>query len=132
MKIRISVVLLCLVLFTPGVLISSNLQPVPKLEESLTSVKHLPKDPLLAWSADVGSFVVIYDALIETVRNFLPAEEQPEFDSDLAEIDQKLGFRLREDLLAHLGPEIAVVIDFPPVDLAAGSIMSGSPAILKL
>jgi hypothetical protein len=41
-------------------------------------------------------------------------------------LDARLGFSLRDDFLRHLGPGVGVVADPPPIDQAAGLIMSGA------
>jgi len=87
---------------------------------------HLPADPLIAWAADIGNAAEQYDAVLVTVRRFLPEEETKELDKRLADLDSKLGVSLREDLLAGLGPQAAVAVDLPPIDTAVGLIMAGA------
>jgi general secretion pathway protein G len=89
---------------------------------------NLPKDPLVAWDVRVGNAGEIWDSTLALVRRFVPSEELPQVDEGIAKIDAELGFSLRDDLLAHLGPEMAGAIDVPPIDMAVGSIMSGVPA----
>jgi general secretion pathway protein G len=85
----------------------------------------MPKDPLLAWAADTGTMAASFDAIMDLFGRFLPEDDGSKIEQALAELDAKLGFSLRNDLLAHLGPEVGVVIDLPPIDQAAGLILSG-------
>ena len=126
MKSLVSAAVVGIVLTTSLVFASTIEQGPPGPDIDLAVVAHVPKDPLVFWAADVGPVSEIFDGLIEMVRRLIPEEEALSFDEGMAELDEKLGFRLRDDLLAHLGPEIAAVIDLPPIDEAAGLIMSGT------
>ena len=81
----------------------------------------------MAWDARVGNAGEIFDSIMAMVRRFAPDDEKTELDTKLAELDGTLGLSLRADLLAHLGPEFAFVLDLPPVDQAMGAAMSRNP-----
>jgi len=95
-------------------------------EMDLQALQHIPADPLAFWAADVGLFDQGFDDLLATIHRFAPEEDQGAIGEKLADFDAKLGFSLRNDLLAHLGPEIGVLIDLPPIDETVGMIMSGA------
>ena len=95
-------------------------------ETDLKALNHIPADPLAFWAADFGPFNKNYGGMLETVRRFLPEEERPGMGEKLAEFDAKLGFSLRDDLIAHLGPEAGLLADIGPIDETAGLIMSGT------
>jgi general secretion pathway protein G len=90
------------------------------------ATRYMPKDPLAVWAADAGSMAVTFDAIVATIQRFLPAEDAAKVTTEIAEMDAKLGFSLRDDFLAHIGPDMGLVIDLPPIDQAAGLIMSGA------
>jgi hypothetical protein len=100
-----------------------DLQP----RRDLKLLEHLPRDPLAVWAADIGSGAEVYDGVLGLVRKVMPEPERAELDQALAEVDSSLGLKLRDDLLAHLGPEMAVAVDLPPIDAAAGAVLSGAP-----
>jgi hypothetical protein len=93
----------------------------------LELMAQLPKDPIIAWDSRIGNGGEIYDSMLALVRRFVPAEELPQVEEGIATMNDELGFSLRDDLLAYLGPEMAGAIDLPPIDMAAGSVMSGAP-----
>jgi hypothetical protein len=128
MKSLVSAAVAGIVLTTSVIFASDIEQGPPEPDIDLAVVAHAPEDPLLFWAADVGPVSEIFDTLVEWLLRFMPEEEKATFDQEMAGLNKKLGFHLRDDLLAHLGPEIAIVIDLPPIDQAAGLIMSGTGA----
>jgi type II secretory pathway pseudopilin PulG len=90
-------------------------------------LERLPKDPLLAFVVDGDNGAAILDAILARVRQFVPDEQAGRIDEGLAKVDEELGFSLRDDLLAHLGPEVAFVLDVPPIDSAFGAVISEAP-----
>ena len=127
MSLRASVVAVLIVCSGFAVASGENLAPVGSFEQSLSGVGYMPKDPLAVWVGDVGMMSEVLQGLITTIEKFLPEEDRAEFAATIAQIDQELGFALSEDLLAHLGPQFACVVDLPPVDAAFTSIMMGAP-----
>jgi general secretion pathway protein G len=125
--VRSLVSLLAVSLSLPTLLLASVPSPTAEDPAAITLVSHLPKDPVLAWNAHLGTGDELLDSMLEMAVRFAPDLEQEQIDQGLASIDEKLGMSLRNDLLAHLGPEIAVAIDVPPIDTAVGAVMSGEP-----
>jgi general secretion pathway protein G len=91
--------------------------------ESPDIIGRLAKDPLIAWSANSQDLAATWDEIIGTIRRFLPEADRAGFDEGLAEMDQKLGLSLRDDLLALIGPDIGGTLDLPPVDSVVGMFM---------
>lgn len=114
------------------VLISLTVAPVLAMgkdaptEVDLKVLQHIPAEPLAFWAVDFGPFDEGFDGILEGIRRFVPEEERPGMGEKLAEFDANLGFSLRDDLLAHLGPETGLLIDMRPIDDTAGLIKSGT------
>jgi general secretion pathway protein G len=100
----------------------------PEPDGGLALASHLPRDPLAAWVVSTGNLAELWDRMLATIRRFVPEDETASFDQGLRSIDAQLGLSLRDDLLAHLGPEVAASVTLPPVDAMAGMVMTGSPA----
>jgi hypothetical protein len=92
-------------------------------ERNLQLHENLPRDPLMAlgiWLEDpAGEF----RALLDAVDRFAPGPPRDEADaSSLGAIEQAVGETLQAELLPHIGPEVTLVIDFPPVDEAVTAL----------
>lgn len=116
---------------SPALLVAAEVAPPAEGPAAITLVSHLPKDPVLSWDAHVGTGDELLDSMLEMVTQFAPDLDPAQIDQGLASVDEKLGMSLKSDLLAHLGPEIAVAIDVPPIDTAVGAVMSGEPEGLR-
>jgi general secretion pathway protein G len=67
------------------------------------------------------------------MRRFMPESERGSFEEGLLKADQALGVSLRDDILAHVGPELAVSLDLEPVDALAGAFMvEASDAVQRM
>ncbi len=119
---RVGLTLVALVLAAAPAL-AQDLRPAAEL--ALAS--HLPRDPVLAWVGNVGSGAEVYDGVVGMLRKVVPEGERAELEEGLAELDARLGLSLRDDLLAHLGPELALSVDLPPVDSAVAAVMTQAP-----
>ena len=93
--------------------------------EGLQLMRHLPHDPVLVWVLTLEDPAQSFDDMLGWIGRFSGEGESAEITGKLKEADEKLGFSLRDDLLANLGPEFAVAIDFPPIDQVAAAF--GSP-----
>lgn len=111
------------VLLSAGSAVGQDLKPAGELGLS----RHLPRDPLVAWTADVGNGAEVLDGILDLVRKVVPESERGKLEESLQSLEASLGIRLREDLLVHLGPEVALALDLPPVDSAAMGVMAGAP-----
>ncbi|NOZ93466.1 MAG: hypothetical protein GXP47_01850 [Acidobacteria bacterium] len=114
--------LLLAALFPVGMTVAGN-----QAFANFQIVSYLPRDPLVAWASNAGSGAERLDDLLAVLRRFLPAEDAAKVDAAMAQADQKLGVDLRDDLLARLGPQVAISVDLPPIDSAAAALMGGSP-----
>jgi len=95
--------------------------------QELAMLERLPRDPLLAFAVHGDNGAAIYDAILARVRHFVPDEDESKVDEGLSKVDEELGFSLRDDLLAYLGPEVAFALDMPPIDSAFAAMMSEAP-----
>lgn len=100
--------------------------------EGLRLMPHLPQDPVLAWVMTIKDTAESFDEMMGLIGRFADEGESAEISGTLAEADAKLGFSLRDDLLANLGPEFAVTIDLPPIDQIAGSFAAPEQGIATL
>lgn len=123
---RFAVVVCSVALFASPALAQ---QPAPKLEV----LSHLPQDPLFVAAAEQDSLAQGLDELLGLLQRFMPANEE-EGGMDVAgfisQADEMLGVSLRDDLLARIGPEIAMVVDLPPLDSLMGLAVNQSPQMI--
>jgi type II secretory pathway pseudopilin PulG len=96
----------------------------------LALLERLPHEPLLVWSADTGNGGEMFDRVLEVVRRFVPPEVGETIPQGIASMNEGLGIDLRNDLLSHLGPQFAVVLDMQPIDWSVGVFMSGAPTAI--
>jgi general secretion pathway protein G len=113
-----------LALLVVGTTIAGDRSAEPK---ELQLLQQLPKDPLIAAAANVGNGGEAFDAVMELIQDFIPEDQKSEIDQNLAELWEELGFSLRDDLLAYIGPEVGFALDLPPIDSGFGAVMSGTP-----
>jgi hypothetical protein len=93
----------------------------------LALLDRLPHEPLLVWSADAGNGGEVFDRVLEVVQRFIPPEVAETIPEGIVSMNEGLGIDLRDDLLAHLGPQFAVVLDMQSIDWSVGVFMSGTP-----
>lgn len=97
-------------------------EPPPR--EGLQLLRHLPHDPVLVWVLTLDDPAKSFDEMLGWIGRFVDEGEPEPITEKLEEADAKLGFSLRNDLLANLGPELAVAVDLPPIDQIAGAFSS--------
>ncbi len=120
-------ILLCatLVLALVAPAIAAQEQAPARLE----LVDHIGKDPMIAVVIRTENLLEPIQKILDTVAR-LDAEFKPEAaEQAFVELETELGFPLRDELLAQLGPEFGFVLNLPPMD----SIMAaaqGFPASL--
>ncbi len=90
-------------------------------------MQHLPRDPVVAWMLTVGNLNEQLDELLGIVGRLSEEFDAAKIQAELAKFDDELGCSLREDLFARIGPRVALTIDIPPIDEAAG--LMGNPAV---
>jgi general secretion pathway protein G len=110
-----------LVMFCCAVLVSMPALAQEVKPQDLKMLQRLPKDPVLACAFELGNGGELFDTIIQKIRDFTPDDEEVELDAMLAGMNLELGLSLRDDLLAHIGPEVAFVVDPPPIDTTASS-----------
>jgi general secretion pathway protein G len=113
MRLKTVVSVLVLVVMMPGSWAWAN-----KTEEEVTPrlASHMPRDPLLVSVVNFGNLDDAFDGILGFLGRFGADVDLAEIDAKLAELDGQLGCSLRKDLLAGAGPEVAVVLDLPPID----------------
>jgi len=92
-------------------------------------VDHMPAGPLLASVYGVEDPVGTYDRLVAFLREILVEQgevEVSQFDQGVAALDAELGLSLRNDLFAHLGPEVGITLDLAPADEIMGIMAAPS------
>jgi general secretion pathway protein G len=92
---------------------------------SLESPAYLPPDAVMASTIRFGDLAEALDAVMGMVETVLPPDELPDIERGIAELEERLGFRLREDLLGLLAREASFAVGIESVDLLAGQIMGG-------
>jgi len=101
--------------------------------EGLELLAHLPKDPVLVWVMSTEDLAATLDKFVEMISRFTPDDATFNVDEAIGEWEANVGFSVREDLLAQIGPGLAVVIDVPPPDqLMAALAADDSGALLDL
>jgi hypothetical protein len=112
-----------LVLAPPVVARPDGANKASDKDRNLRLHENLPRDPLMAlgiWLEDpAGEFRTLIDA----VDRFAPG---PPFDesgaSSLGAMERAFGETLQADLFPHIGPEVTLAIDFPPIDEAVAAL----------
>jgi hypothetical protein len=74
-----------------------------------------------AWNIDLAG---LYDVITQTVKAIGSAEEYARFEKGLAEVEGRLGFKIRKDLLAGLsGPMALCSVEAPDSGLRSGATL---------
>ncbi len=115
------------VLGAPGLLMAQD-----QASGTITLCDRLPRDSMLAWSAESQDLAGTWDDFFSTIARFLSEEQNAELQADLDKMDEELGLSFRDDLLAHFGPAFGGSIDFPPVDTVAAMFMAGQAEGIRL
>jgi len=97
----------------------------PRETGKLRLLDHIAPDPLIVFAAGNTNLAEVYDGWVEMVNRFGVEDIRPAAEKNLAELDQKLGCSVMQDLLARVGPEYAFVVDLPPIDQLMGSMAMG-------
>ncbi len=96
-------------------------------QATLSLHKRLPRDPLavlgVVWESPAGTL----DDFLAMIEKIAGPVVKGEIDRGLQAADEKLGLSLREDLLAHLGPEFVFSADLPPIDILVGHAATQAP-----
>ncbi len=95
-------------------------------------VRHLPRDPVIAYVLTVGNLDEQLDELLGIVGNFSEEFDPATVQAEMDKLDGELGCSLRKDLLARIGPRVAITIDIPPIDEAAGLMANPAVGIPRL
>ncbi len=95
-------------------------------------IRHLPRDPVVAYMLTVGNLDEQLDELLGIVGNFSEEFDSATVQAKMDELDGELGCSLRKDLLARIGPRVAITIDIPPIDEAAGLMANPAEGIPRL
>ncbi len=90
----------------------------PNTGGELKFYKNLQKDPILLYSVAVEDPVASFDDLIGFAARLGDEGAGDRFSEALRVLDSRLGMALKDDLLSQIGPEVTLVLDFPPIDQA--------------
>lgn len=103
----------------------SNATEVTQPELELRS--RLPKDPVLAIVISSKDLAGSLDELLETAGRLSSEGSSDDFRRGLSEWESRMGFTVRDDLLAQVGPEFALVIDLPTPEEVMNAIGNPTP-----
>lgn len=95
----------------------------------LRLLEHVAAEPLMVMAADDVSLDEVYEHWMEMLGRFGSREGRAEAEANLGAWEREVGCSLRQDLLARIGPEYALVLDMPPVDQLMGAAAGGPQAI---
>ncbi len=100
----------------------------------LELVNHIGQDPMIVVVTRAEDLLEPIQKILDTVAK-LDAEFEPEaVERGFAELETKLGFPLRDELLSQLGPEFGFVLNLPPMDsimAAAQGLPASIPSIME-
>jgi general secretion pathway protein G len=96
-------------------------------EPGLELRHHLPRDPVLVFAMTSEDLSRSLDGFFETVEQFSGEDSSAELRAALGEWEKRMGFSLRDDLLAQVGPEFAVVIDLPSPEEMMNAVGNPTP-----
>ena len=110
MKSRLTVAALVLFLMIPA------MSQAAAGSEKLDLVDHVSKDPMLVVVARNESLLEPFQGILDTVSKLDPEFQAESVEQSFSKLEAELGFPLRAELLAQLGPEFGFVLTIPPVD----------------
>jgi len=87
----------------------------------------LPKDPVLAIVFSSKDLPGSLDELFETAARLSGEASSDDFRRGLSEWESRMGFSVRDDLLAQIGPEFALVIDLPTPEEVMNAVGNPTP-----
>jgi hypothetical protein len=125
MVLAVSRRLVALTLVPVLILPLASCGPVGGEEPSLETPAYLPADALVASTLRFESAAEAYDAILDMIRSIVPPDELPGIEEGIATFEERLGFRLREDLLRLLSREVSFALGIESLDLLAGQLMGG-------
>ena len=107
------------VLFTLALLmvVTSPAATAAKAKQSGLELRsRLPKDPVLAIVVSSKDLPAGFDEMFETAARLSGDDSADDLRKGLSEWESRMGFSVRDDLLAQIGPEFALVIDLPTAE----------------
>jgi hypothetical protein len=97
--------------------------------EGLQLLERLPSDPVAAWVVGMDDPVAGFNEMLDMVELLAsPAEgglSAATVEERMRALDEALGISVRDDLLAHVGSEMAVAIDLQGIDPLVSGALSG-------
>ena len=87
-------------------------------DAGLRLYRNLPKDPVLAVAVSVDDLAQKLDGFMEMLGKYAPEGAESGLAQGLVRLETKLGFTVNDGILAHIGPEITLALDLPPIDQA--------------
>ncbi|MBI4713454.1 MAG: hypothetical protein HY762_09190 [Planctomycetes bacterium] len=90
------------------------------------TIKAAPADTMMYLSGAV-SFPKLYDGIMDTIAGVMPREEyEKEVKADIRKTEEKLGLKIKEDILSLFGNEIAFIINSNQTALTPETMMMGA------
>jgi hypothetical protein len=108
-----SVIVLLLLVIVTVVVSPAAIAAKKKTQPGLELRSRLPKDAVLAIVMSSDDLPASIDELFETAARLSGDGESDDLREGLIEWESRMGFSVRNDLLARIGPEFALVIDLP-------------------
>lgn len=103
-----------------GVLLAGHLAlaaPAQRVQaQPLKLFKNLPKDPLVVLSVSVEDPSRSLEVLLDFVGDFGASGQKEQVRRAVDTLNRSMRMSLQKDVLAHLGPEITIVLDVSPID----------------
>jgi len=97
------------------------------MQPGLELRSHLPKDPVLVFVMSSEDLPGSLDEFFETVARFSGDDSSAALRKGVSDWESRMGFSIRADLLAQVGPEFALVIDLPTPEEMMNAIGNPTP-----
>jgi hypothetical protein len=92
--------------------------------------RNLPRDPIAVLAFSVEDPLQSWEGLLDLSGRLGDAETRRKVANALEELSRRSGIALDTELLAQLGPQIALSLDLPPIDQAAIALQAGQPGAM--
>jgi type II secretory pathway pseudopilin PulG len=96
--------------------------PSASVAEGLTIHRDLPQDPLLVFALSMDDLTGKLDAATAWLARVEAESPGESIQEDLSALGSWLGLNVEDDLLAQIGPDVAVSVDLPPLDIVLAAL----------
>jgi hypothetical protein len=98
---------------------------------ALQLYRDLPADPLAVFAVSVDDLAAKLEGAIGWLDRTGQSISQPGLGGQLEQLESRLGLSLRSELLPHIGPEVSVALDIPPIDLVVTALQTAQADALS-